>query len=64
MISLEGWEDEVYAMADATGSLRNRAVILFLWSSGLRVSTLCALGDVAEELERGETNIMVPSTQR
>ncbi|MBO8182858.1 MAG: tyrosine-type recombinase/integrase [Archaeoglobus sp.] len=55
-------KEEVYAMADAAGSLRNRAIILFLWSSGLRVSTLCALnyGDVADEVEGGETHIMVP----
>ncbi len=45
---------EVYRMADAAGSPRNKAVTLVLWSSGLRVNTLCALnyGDVAEELER------------
>jgi len=55
-------KDEVYRMADAAGSPRNRAVILVLWSSGLRVSTSCALsyGDVAEELERGEPYVMVP----
>ena len=49
-------------MADAAGKLRDRAVILVLWSSGLRVSTLCALnyGDVAEEVESGEPYIMIP----
>jgi len=55
-------KDEVYRMADAAGKLRDRAVILVLWSSGLRVSTLCALnyGDVAEEVESGEPYIMIP----
>jgi integrase len=53
---------EIYSMADAAGGLRDRAIILSLWSSGLRVSTLCALnyGDVAEELERGEPYVMIP----
>lgn len=52
---------EVLAMADAAGSRRDRAIILTLWSSGLRVSTLCSLnfGDLAEELERGELYIMI-----
>ncbi|MHA1753993.1 MAG: hypothetical protein ACTSYR_00520, partial [Candidatus Odinarchaeia archaeon] len=55
-------KEEVYRMADAAGSLRNRAITLVLWSSGLRVSTLCALnyGDVAEDLKRGEPPIMIP----
>ncbi|RLI76223.1 hypothetical protein DRP05_13315 [Archaeoglobales archaeon] len=55
-------KEEVYMMADSAGSLRNRAVILSLWSSGLRVSTLCALnyGDVADEVEKGESHILVP----
>lgn len=53
---------EVYSIADAADGLRDRAVILALWSSGLRVSTLCALnyGDVAPELERGEPYVMIP----
>jgi len=55
-------KEEVYMMADSAGSLRNRAVILSLWSSGLRVSTPCALnyGDVADEVEKGESHILVP----
>lgn len=55
-------KSEVFAMADAAGGLRNRAIILVLWSSGLRVSTLCAenYGDVAEELEAGEPYVMIP----
>jgi len=52
---------EVFAMADAAGSRRDRAIILTLWSSGLRVSTLCSLnyGDVMDELERGEPYVMI-----
>ena len=55
-------KNEVYGMADNAGSLRNRAIILTLYSSGLRVSTLAALiyGDVREELEKGYTIIRIP----
>ena len=54
-------KQEAHAMADAAGSRRDRAIILTLWSSGLRVSTLCSLnfGDLAEELERGELYILI-----
>jgi len=43
---------EVRAMATAAESLRNRTLILVAWSSGVRVSTLCALnyGDIANDL--------------
>jgi len=53
---------EVYRMADSAGSLRDRAIILTLFSTGLRNSTLRALryGDIAEELKRGQTNILIP----
>jgi integrase len=49
-------------MADAAGSLRDRAIILSLWSSGVRVSTLCALDyrDVVTELENDEPHVMIP----
>jgi len=54
-------KDEVHAIASAAGNPRNRALILCLWSSGLRVSTLTALnyGDVAGELEEGKPCILI-----
>lgn len=53
---------EIYEMADNAGSLKNRAIILTLFSSGLRVSTLIALtyGDIREELERGFRIMKIP----
>lgn len=53
--------EEAYRMANTAGSLRNRAIILFLVSTGLRNATLCALtyGDVKEELEKGVENLFV-----
>ena len=53
---------EIYKMADSACSLRDRATILTLYSSGLRNSTLRALlyGDVEHELRRGIDNIMIP----
>jgi site-specific recombinase XerD len=54
--------DEIYAMALAAGSLRNKVSILCLYTSGLRNSTLRALlyRDVKEELEGGLDIIKVP----
>jgi integrase len=53
---------EVRAMATAAESLRNRALILAAWSSGLRVSTLCALnyGDIANDLNAGCASVRMP----
>lgn len=53
---------EVYQMAGASGNVRNRAIVLCLWSSGLRVSTFCSLnyGDIKAELEREEKVLLIP----
>jgi len=49
-------------MADCACSLRDRAIILTLYSTGLRNSTLRALRikDVKKELLAGQDNIMIP----
>jgi len=53
---------EIYRMADSACSLRDRAIVLTLFSTGLRNSTLRALRykDVAEELKNDYDNIMIP----
>jgi len=53
---------EIYKMADSACSLRNRAINLTLYSSGLRNSTLRAhlYRDVEHELKKGIDNIMIP----
>ncbi|MFC1505718.1 tyrosine-type recombinase/integrase [Thermoproteota archaeon] len=53
---------EVYRMADSVCSLRDRAIILMLYSSGLRNSTLRALRvkDVSKELLDGQDVIKIP----
>ncbi len=53
---------EVRAMAAAAESLRNRALILVAWSSGVRVSTLCALnyGDIANDLNADCASARIP----
>jgi len=55
-------KQEIYLMSDAAGSLRNRAMILFIHQSGLRNSTLRALryGDVKNELLQGISIIKIP----
>jgi integrase len=53
---------EIYKMADSACSLRDRAIMLMLFSSGLRNSTLRALRvkDVKDELLAGRDVILVP----
>jgi integrase len=53
--------DEARRMASVAGSPRNRAIILFTVSTGLRNGTLRALlyGDLKEELESGQPNILI-----
>jgi integrase len=55
-------KSEIYGMADSAGSLRDRAIILTMYSTGLRNSTIRAIlfRDVAEELNKGIANIMIP----
>ena len=52
---------EALRMADVSGSLMNRAIILALLSTGLRVATLCAIlyGEVGEELDKGVGNLQI-----
>jgi integrase len=55
-------KSEVYRMADSACSLRDRAIILILFSTGLRNSTLRGIRyrDVAGELEKDHANTMIP----
>jgi integrase len=55
-------KNEVYLMADSACSLRDRAMILTQYSTGLRSSTLRALliRDVEDELSRGLSSILIP----
>lgn len=52
---------EVYAMSDCARSLRDKAIILTLFSTGLRNSTLRAIryGDVKNELLNGVFNLSI-----
>lgn len=54
-------KDEVYALADSTTSLRNRALLLTLWQSGLRCNTLSNLtiGHVKQGLLKNEVPLKI-----
>ena len=54
--------DEIYKMAYAAGSTRNKALVFALYTSGFRNSTLRALlyRDVKDELEKGIDIVKVP----
>ncbi len=54
--------EEVYRMSEATSNLRDRAIILVSFTSGLRNSTLRALtyGDIREELEKCISPLKIP----
>lgn len=55
-------KNEIYMMADSACSLRDRTLILMLYSTGLRNSTLRALliRDVEDEFAKGFSNILIP----
>jgi site-specific recombinase XerD len=57
---------EAHQMADCAGSLRDRASILLLFTSGIRNSTMRSLlvGDIIDELERGLSIIRIPVYRR
>ena len=54
-------KSEIFRMADSACSLRDRALILTLFSTGLRNSTLRAIRykDLAKELSKDQSNLMV-----
>jgi integrase len=53
--------EEALRMADVAGSLRDRAIILVILSTGLRNGTIRALlyGEVKDELDKGQPNILI-----
>lgn len=59
-------KDQVYAMADYAGSLRNRAIILCMYQSGLGVTALRNLdyGRIKNQLENKRVPIRIRITSR
>lgn len=57
---------DVYSMVDHAVCLRDRAIILCLFSSGLRLGTMRALnyGDISEEIESGNHCIQIDVTPK
>lgn len=59
-------KEQIYAMVDNAGSLRNRAIILCMYQSGLGVTAIRSLnyGHVKEQLERERVPIRIRITSR
>lgn len=57
---------EVYEIADMATNLRDRAIILVLFQSGIRVNALCSLnyGMVREQLQRGKIPLRLRITDQ
>ncbi len=57
-------KEQIYTMADYAGSLRNRAIILFMYQSGLGITALRNLeyGYVKEQLEKGKIPVKIRIT--
>ncbi len=59
-------KEQIYTMADYAGSLRNRAIILCMYQSGLGITALrnLRIGNVQEQLERGKVPVRIRITSR
>jgi len=59
-------KEQIYAMADYAGSLRNRAIILCMYQSGLGVTALRNLnyGHVKKQLEKNRIPVRIRITSR
>jgi site-specific recombinase XerD len=58
--------EDVYRMVDAAKSLRDKAIILTLFQSGIRVNALCNLnyGHIRKQLEEGKIPIRLKITDK